>query len=104
MSLGTLLAFMIVCFTVLYLRKVEPALPRPFRTPGAPLTPILGMLTCGYLVFTIFFGSNEAGQIVITESGSKVLEYTGPYVLVGALIYLGYGMKNSLLSKALRGK
>ena len=103
-SLGTLLAFMIVCFTVLYLRKVEPALPRPFRTPGAPLTPILGMLTCGYLVFTIFFGSNEAGQIVITESGSKVLEYTGPYVLVGALIYLGYGMKNSLLSKALRGK
>ena len=99
-SLGTLLAFMIVCFTVLYLRKVEPALPRPFRTPGAPLTPILGMLTCGYLVFTIFFGSNEAGQIVITESGSKVLEYTGPYVLVGALIYLFYGMRNSLLAKA----
>jgi APA family basic amino acid/polyamine antiporter len=98
-SLGTLLAFMIVCFTVLYLRKKEPNLQRPFRTPGAPFTPLLGMLTCGYLVFTIFFGSNAAGDIVITESGHKVLDYIGPYVIVGALIYIFYGMRHSMLSK-----
>ena len=103
-SLGTLLAFMIVCFTVLYLRKKEPNLPRPFRTPGAPLTPILGMLTCGYLVWSIFFGVNDAGSIVLTESGAKVLEYTGPYVLVGALIYIFYGMRHSLLHKSRIGK
>lgn len=101
-SLGTLVAFMVVCITVLYLRKAEPDMHRPFRTPGAPVTPILGILTCGYLVYSIFFGSNEAGEIVLTESGSKVLEYTGPYVVVGALIYAFYGRKASVLQKELK--
>ncbi len=96
-SLGTLLAFIIVCFTVLYLRKVEPNMPRPFRTPGAPVTPVLGILTCGYLVYSIFFGNDAAGHIVLTESGTKVLQYTGPYVIVGALIYLFYGIRHSRL-------
>lgn len=98
-SLGTLLAFMIVCLTVLYLRKKEPNLPRPFVTPGAPATPILGILTCGYLVWSIFFGSDAAGNIVLTDSGAKVLTYTGPYVIVGALIYLFYGMRHSIVHK-----
>ncbi len=101
-SLGTLVAFMIVCVTVLYLRRAEPNLPRPFRTPWSPVIPVLGILTCGYLVFTIFFGSNEAGAIVLTESGRKVLQYTGPYVIVGALIYLFYGARHSELGKASR--
>ena len=92
-SLGTLVAFMIVCLTVLYLRKAEPALPRPFKTPGMPFTPILGIITCGYLVYTIFFG----GFFELTESGEKVLEYTGPYRVVGALIYIFYGSKKSLM-------
>ena len=92
-SLGTLVAFMIVCLTVLYLRKAEPALPRPFKTPGMPFTPILGIITCGYLVYTIFFG----GFFELTESGEKVLEYTGPYMVVGALIYIFYGSKKSLM-------
>lgn len=96
-SLGTLLAFIIVCVTVLYLRKTEPHMPRPFRTPGMPVTPVLGIITCGYLVFSIFFGTNTTGDIVLTESGAKVLHYTGPYVIVGALIYLFYGLKHSQL-------
>lgn len=97
-SLGTLVAFMIVCLTVLYLRKAEPNLPRPFRTPLMPITPILGIMTCGYLVYTIFFG----GFFELTESGKKVLEYTGPYLLIGALIYAFYGRKNSLLLKSMK--
>jgi APA family basic amino acid/polyamine antiporter len=101
-SLGTLMAFIIVCVTVLYLRKTEPNLPRPFRTPGMPVTPLLGILTCGYLVYSIFFGTNEAGDIVVTDSGWHVLEYIGPYVLVGALIYLCYGARNSQLHKDLK--
>jgi APA family basic amino acid/polyamine antiporter len=95
-SLGTLLAFIIVCFSVLYLRKTQPGLPRPFRTPGAPLTPLLGMATCGYLVYSIFFG----GFFNLTESGAKVLEYTGPYALVGVLIYALYGRRHSKLRLA----
>jgi len=96
-SLGTLMAFIIVCFSVLYLRKTQPDLPRPFRTPGAPVTPLLGMATCGYLVFTIFFGRDASGAIVLTESGSHVLSLTGPYMLVGALLYIVYGARKSKL-------
>ena len=101
-SLGTLCAFIIVCFTVLYLRRKEPALARPFRTPLMPVTPILGMMTCGYLVFTIFFGTDAAGSIVLTESGEKVLHYTGPYMIAGVLIYLFYGQFASKLGQAVR--
>jgi APA family basic amino acid/polyamine antiporter len=99
-SLGTLAAFVIVCITVLYLRRAEPNLHRPFRTPGAPFTPILGILTCGYLIFTIFFGTSDEG-IVLTESGKHVLAYTGPYLLLGAVIYLLYGRRNSKLRRAM---
>lgn len=53
-SLGTLLAFIIVCFSVYYLRKKQPDLVRPFRTPWVPLVPLLGILTCGYLIITMF--------------------------------------------------
>lgn len=49
-SIGTLCAFILVCGGVLYLRRVEPALERPFRTPAAPLICTTGMLTCGYLL------------------------------------------------------
>ncbi len=99
-SLGTLLAFMIVCFSVLYLRYKQPELPRPFRTPGAPITPLLGMATCGYLVFSIFFGADASGQYVLTHSGKEVLQYTGPYLLAGVLIYVLYGMRFSKLRLA----
>lgn len=96
-SLGTLMAFIIVCFSVIYLRRTQPQLPRPFRTPGSPVVPLLGIATCGYLVFSIFFGRDGGGDWVITESGSHVLSLTGPYVLLGALIYLAYGARKSKL-------
>jgi len=99
-SLGTLLAFMMVCFTVLHLRKREPNMARPFRTPGMPFTPILGILTCGYLVFSIFFGTDASGAVVLTTSGREVLHYTGPYLVIGALIYILYGVRHSALAKA----
>ena len=43
-SLGTLLAFTIVCLGVWVMRVREPELARPFRTPWVPLVPILGMI------------------------------------------------------------
>ena len=94
-SLGTLVAFIIVCITVMYLRKAEPNLPRPFKTPYMPVTPVLGIITCGYLVYSIFFG----GFFEVTESGWKVLEYTGPYMLLGAAIYIFYGARNSVMAR-----
>lgn len=44
-SIGTLLAFVIVCVGIIVLRKTHPDLPRPFKTPLVPLVPILGALT-----------------------------------------------------------
>ncbi len=45
-SIGTLLAFAIVCASIIVLRKTRPDLERPFRTPFVPLIPILGALIC----------------------------------------------------------
>lgn len=45
-SIGTLFAFVIVCLGVLVLRYKRPDLPRPFKTPGLPLVPILGAGVC----------------------------------------------------------
>src|SRR5258705_10630262 len=49
-SMGTLLAFAIVCTGVLILRRIEPDVPRPFKTPGMPWVPIAGTLICFYLM------------------------------------------------------
>jgi APA family basic amino acid/polyamine antiporter len=45
-SIGTLLAFIIVCISVIVLRKSRPEIERPFRTPWVPVVPILGALIC----------------------------------------------------------
>jgi APA family basic amino acid/polyamine antiporter len=45
-SIGTLLAFIIVCMSVLVLRKSKPDIKRPFKTPWVPLVPILGASIC----------------------------------------------------------
>jgi basic amino acid/polyamine antiporter, APA family len=56
-SIGTLLAFCIVCFGVLILRYVEPELPRPFRTPLVPFVPIAGILVCLGLMLALGLGT-----------------------------------------------
>ena len=51
-SIGTLLAFVIVCGGIIVLRRNRPELPRPFRTPMVPLVPILGIVVClGMMAF-----------------------------------------------------
>jgi APA family basic amino acid/polyamine antiporter len=45
-SIGTLLAFVIVCAGVIVLRSTQPDAKRPFRCPAVPLVPILGIITC----------------------------------------------------------
>src|SRR5579885_579194 len=52
-SIGTLLAFAIVCGGVFVLRFTDPQIPRPFRTPVFWLTAPLGILSCGYLMYNL---------------------------------------------------
>jgi basic amino acid/polyamine antiporter, APA family len=45
-SIGSYLAFTLVCIGVVILRRTRPDLHRPFRVPGVPYVPILGALVC----------------------------------------------------------
>ena len=87
-SLGTLCAFMIVCVSVLYLRKAEPELERPFRTPYVPVVPVLGIISCAVLLFGMFN----------SESGEHILKYMFWFMSVGMLIYFLYGRNHSHLA------
>jgi basic amino acid/polyamine antiporter, APA family len=79
-SIGTLLAFAIVCAGVLVLRYTEPDRPRPFRTPFVPVVPILGILACFYLM---------AGLPVDTWARLVI------WMLLGLAIYFLYGRRHS---------
>ena len=84
-SLGTLSAFIIVCFSVRYLRMTQPDLPRPFRTPGYPVVPLLGIAACIYLVHDI---------------PALVYQRLAGWFILGVVIYVGYGQFHSRLAHA----
>ncbi len=52
-SIGTLVAFIVVSLGVILLRVREPDLPRGFRVPGYPVTPVLSILACGYILISL---------------------------------------------------
>lgn len=52
-SIGTLFAFMIVCGGVIVLRYRRADIARPFRAPGFPIVPALGIVLCGYLMLSL---------------------------------------------------
>jgi APA family basic amino acid/polyamine antiporter len=49
-NIGTLAAFALVCGGVVVMRYREPGMHRPFRTPASPLVPVLGVLSCLWLM------------------------------------------------------
>jgi basic amino acid/polyamine antiporter, APA family len=52
-SIGTLFAFVVVCAAVLMLRAKRPEAKRPFRVPFGPIFPVLGILSCAYLMLSL---------------------------------------------------
>jgi APA family basic amino acid/polyamine antiporter len=84
-SIGTLLAFVIVCAGVIVLRYRQPNLARPFRTPLVPLVPILGILICGYMMYSLPGPTWE--RLIV-------------WMVLGLIVYFMYSRSHSKLARA----
>lgn len=83
-NIGTLLAFVIVCGAVLIMRRTNPAANRPFRCPWVPFVPIMGILTCLLLMFSL-----------PTANWWRLFTW----LAIGLVIYFLYGRHHSVLQK-----
>lgn len=81
-SIGTLLAFVMVCAGILVLRKVNPDAPRPFRTPWVPFVPVMGILTCFGMM--AFLPLDTWIRLIV-------------WMAIGMVIYFTYGKKHSII-------
>ncbi|HLR36536.1 MAG TPA: amino acid permease [Chitinophagaceae bacterium] len=79
-SIGTLLAFTLVCIGILIMRKKLKDAPRGFKVPFVPVVPILGVLTC--LLMMVFLPFDTWIRLIV-------------WMLLGLDIYVGYGMMHS---------
>ncbi|NDW19765.1 amino acid permease [Dysgonomonas sp. 216] len=82
-SIGTLMAFAIVCISVLVLRKTQPDLKRPFKTPLVPFVPLLGAAIC--VIQMLALPWNTWSRLII-------------WSVIGLIIYFTYGIKHSKLN------
>jgi APA family basic amino acid/polyamine antiporter len=82
-SIGTLFAFILVCLGIIVMRKQMPNAPRAFVTPLVPLVPILGVVTCFFMM--AFLPLDTWIRLIV-------------WMIIGFDIYLWYGIHNSKLS------
>ena len=81
-SIGTLLAFAIVCAGIFVLRFTDPKIPRPFRTPAFWLVAPLGVIFCGYLMYGL--PADTWVRLIV-------------WMAIGLVIYFTYGRRHSKL-------
>jgi APA family basic amino acid/polyamine antiporter len=85
-NIGTLLAFVIVCTAVLIMRRTNPNAERPFKVPGGAIIPVLGIITCLLLMFSL--PVENWWRLII-------------WLLIGFVIYFSYGRYHSVMAKQL---
>jgi APA family basic amino acid/polyamine antiporter len=81
-SMGTLLAFVIVCIGVLVLRRADPGRRRAFRTPFVPYVPAAGIIVCGALMLSLPLQTWAMALI---------------WLLIGLVVYFTYSRHHSVL-------
>ncbi|MGQ0503447.1 MAG: amino acid permease [Panacagrimonas sp.] len=86
-NLGTLSAFLLVCASVLVMRRSRPDMPRPFRVPWVPVVPVLGMCFCAWLMVSLPLMTWAA---------------FGIWLGAGLLIYFAYSRGHSSLAAEAR--
>ena len=82
-SIGTLFAFILVCLGVWMMRNRRPDIPRGFKVPALPVVAILGVITCGAMIYGLGW--------------TNWLRLAG-WLAVGMFIYFGYSIKHSKLN------
>jgi len=82
-SIGTLFAFMLVCAGVWIMRVRYPELERAFRVPAAPLVAVLGIITCGAMIYGL--GWTNWMRLIV-------------WLLIGFIFYFGYGKSHSRIT------
>ncbi len=88
-SIGTLFAFVLVCIGVMVMRKTLPHAVRPFRTPWVPFVPVMGILVCVYLMYSL-------------PSQSWIRLFV--WMALGVIIYFAYGRKHSKIKAVVNEK
>lgn len=83
-SIGTLLAFVLACISVLVLRRTSPEAPRPFRTPVLPWVPVIGALLCFIQMLGLPWATWERLFI---------------WLAIGGVVYLASGRRHSRLAR-----
>ena len=86
-SIGTLLAFVLVCLGIVLLRRTAPEIPRPFRTPWVPWVPALGALIC-------------LAQMVALPL--ETWERLGIWLVIGMVVYFVYGRRRAEATRLAR--
>lgn len=86
-NVGSLAAFALVCITVIYLRRSDPGMVRPFRTPLFPLVPILGAIMCAILLMSLMSTPATRNFFLIYLGG-------------GIAVYFIYGIRKSKLGRS----
>ena len=83
-SIGTLAAFIVVSSTVIILRVTRPDLPRSFKVPGYPVTPVLAIISCCYV-----------GTKIPIDTWLLVIAW----VLLALVFYFTYSHRHSILAE-----